>query len=135
MVTKTSLKKRICVLSVFYRDYFFPLTLSNVGELSWSWIPRDTRYPSSEREIKFRRRLLTSFTKRKIRQFYVVVEQKGQINVQKSAMHVQSFCFAYETYCLFYAFDVVASSDRKIPRPVFNVAASYTKKSEISNKL
>ena len=47
-------------------------------------------------------------------------------------MHVQSFCFAYETYCLFYAFDVVVSSDRKIPRPVFNVAASYTKKLKLA---
>ena len=34
---KTSLKKWICVLSVFS----YPPTLSNVGEPSWSWIPRD----------------------------------------------------------------------------------------------
>ena len=24
-----------------YHDYSYPLTLSNVSELSWSWIPRD----------------------------------------------------------------------------------------------
>ena len=24
-----------------YRDYSYPLTLSNVGEPAWSWIPRD----------------------------------------------------------------------------------------------
>ena len=45
------------------------------------------------------------------------------------------FALPTKPIVFFYAFDVVASSDRKIPSPVFNVAASYTKKSEISNKL
>ena len=27
--------------SSLYRDYSYPLTLSNEGELSWGWIPRD----------------------------------------------------------------------------------------------
>ena len=42
-----------------YSDYSYPLTLSKVGEPSWSW---DFKwpYPSSEREINFRRRLLRS---------------------------------------------------------------------------
>ena len=39
--TRTSLKKGICVLSVFYRNYSYPLTLSNVGGPSWSWMLRD----------------------------------------------------------------------------------------------
>ena len=51
-------------------------------------------YPSSEREIKFRRCLFTSSIKREIRHFYVVVVQKRERNVQKSVMHVQSCCFA-----------------------------------------
>ena len=32
--------------------------------------------------------------------FHVVVLQKRQTNVQKSVMHVQSYCFA-KTYCLY----------------------------------
>ena len=46
-------------------------------------------YPSSGREIKFRRGLFTFSTKREIRHFHVVVAQKRR-NVQKSEMHVQS---------------------------------------------
>ena len=59
--------------------YSYPLTLSNVSELSWSWIP----YPSSGRQIKFRRGLFTFSTQREIRHFHVVVVQKRQRNVQK----------------------------------------------------
>ena len=43
---------------------------------------------------------------RKIWQFHVVVFQGWQRNVQKSLMHVQSCCFANETYCFF---DVLVS--------------------------
>ena len=46
-------------------------------------------YPSSGRDIKFRRGLFTFSTKREIRHFHVVVAQKRQRNVQKkSEMHV-----------------------------------------------
>ena len=58
-------------------------------------------YPSSEREIKFRRCLCTYYIGRQIRHFHVVVVQKRERNVQKSVMHVQSCCFAYKTYCFF----------------------------------
>ena len=34
------------------RNYSYPLTLSNVGKPSWSWIPRDHIQIISEREIK-----------------------------------------------------------------------------------
>ena len=45
----------------------------------------------------------TSSTKREIRHFHVVVEQRRQRNVQKSVMYVQSCCqFAYLTYCFFF---------------------------------
>ena len=40
-------------------------------------------YPSSEREIKFRRCLFTSSIKREIRHVHVVVVQKRERNVQK----------------------------------------------------
>ena len=45
--------------------------------------------------------MFTSFIKREIRHFHVVVVQNGQRNVQKGVMHVQSCCFTYKTYCLF----------------------------------
>ena len=44
---------------------------------------------------------LTSSTKREIRQFHVVVEQRRRGNVQKSVMHVQSCCFACLNLLLF----------------------------------
>ena len=47
-----------------------------------------------------------SSTKREIRHFHVliVVVQRRIRNVQKSVMHLQSFCFADLTYCLFLPF-------------------------------
>ena len=68
------------------------ITLSNVGELFWSRIP-EKPYPSSEWERKFHSSLFTSFIKREIRHFLVVVLQWRQRNVQKSVMDVQSCCF------------------------------------------
>ena len=52
-------------------------------------------YPSSEREIKFRRCLFTFSTIREIRHFHVVVVQKRQRIVQKRVMRVQICRFAY----------------------------------------
>ena len=46
-----------CLNFKIHRDFPNLLTLSNVVELSWSWIPD---YSSSERERKIRCRLLTS---------------------------------------------------------------------------
>ena len=42
------------------------------------------------------------------------------------------FALPTKPIVFFYAFDVVASSDRKIPSPVFNVAVSYTKKLKLA---
>ena len=58
-------------------------------------------YPSTERAIKFRPSLLTSSIKLEIRHCYVVVVQKRAKKCTKSVMHVQSCCFAFETYCFF----------------------------------
>ena len=46
--------------------------------------------------------------KREIRHFHVVVFQLRQRNVQKSVMHVQSCCFANQTYCFFAVLVAVA---------------------------
>ena len=54
-----------------------------------------------EREIQFRRCLFTFSIKREIRHFHVVVVQKRERNIQKSVMHVESCCFAYQTYCFY----------------------------------
>ena len=66
-------------------------------------------YPSSQRERKFCHCLFTSFIKREIRHFHVVVVQWRQRNVQKSVMHVQSCFFALSSYSFFY-FLVAAAS-------------------------
>ena len=52
-----------------------------------------------ERERKIRRRLFTFSIKREIRHFDVVVVQRQQRNLQKSVIHVQSCCFANQTFC------------------------------------
>ena len=59
---------------------------------------------SSKKKKKVARCLVSaSSTKREIRHFHVVVEQRRQRNVQKSVMYVQSCCqFAYLTYCFFF---------------------------------
>ena len=54
-------------------------------------------YPSSEREITFRRCLFTFSVKRESRHFHVVVGKKRQRNMQKSVLHVQSYCFVNQT--------------------------------------
>ena len=46
--------------------------------------------------------------KRAMRHFHVIVFQLRQRNVQKRVMHVQSCCFANQTYC-FFAFLVVVA--------------------------
>ena len=51
-------------------------------------------YQSSEKEKGSRCLVFTFSTKREIRQFHVVVVQRRERNVQKSLMHVQSWCFA-----------------------------------------
>ena len=54
--------------------------------------------------------LFPSSTKREIRHFHVVVVQRRQRNVQKSVLHVQSFCFAFLPFSL-----PSPSSLRKLP--------------------
>ena len=85
-----------------HRDSSNSITLSNVGEHFWSWIP-EKPYPSSEWERKFHSSLLTSSIKCDIRHFLVVVVQWRQRNVQKSVMHVQSCCFANPNLLLFWS--------------------------------
>ena len=82
-------------------DSFNSITLSEVGELSWSWIP-EKPYPSSEWESKFHSSLFTSSIKREIGHFLVVVLQWRQRNVQKTVMHVQSCCFANPNLLFFW---------------------------------
>ena len=66
----------------FQSSSWFPqsLTLSNVGELSWSWISKNRNHFPAERERKFCRPLFAFSTKREIRHFYVVVERWRQRN-------------------------------------------------------
>ena len=59
-----------------HRNYSYPLTLSNVGEPSWSWIPRD--HVQVQKEKLFTFTLFTFSVKREIRHFHVVVVQKRE---------------------------------------------------------
>ena len=44
------------------------------------------------------------FIKREMRHFHVVVFHLRQRNLQRGVMHVQSCCFANQTYCFFLPF-------------------------------
>ena len=55
-----------------YSVYLHPLNLSNAGNFSWNWIPKDfIQFQNEERKI--RRRNFTSSIKSRIRGFHVVV--------------------------------------------------------------
>ena len=71
-------------------------------------------YPSSEREIQFRRCLFTYSIKREIRHFHVVVVQKRPKKCTKSVMHVQSCCLFCKTYCFLTLSLPSASLDLKV---------------------
>ena len=99
-------------LSSLHRDSVNSLSLSNVGELSRSWIPKNHIYSSSEWERKFRSSLFTSSMKREIRHFHVVVMQYRQRNVHKSVITCKVVVLLIWTFCFFdvpVAFTVVGS--------------------------
>ena len=80
--------------------------------LKWiSWGP----HSSFKREKKICCCLFTSSIKREIRDFHAVVVQWRQRNVQKSVLHVQKCCFAYQTYCVFEVLAAVAVVVAKAP--------------------
>ena len=60
-------------------------------------------YQTSGKDKESRWLVFTSWTKRETRHFHVVVVQRRQRNVQKSAViHLQSCCFSnLKTYCFF----------------------------------
>ena len=60
-------------------------------------------YQTSGKDKESRWLVFTSWTKREIRHFHVVVVQSRQRNVQKSGViHLQSCCFSnLKTYCFF----------------------------------
>ena len=72
-----------------YRNYSYWLTLSNVFEPFWIWIPRD-HIQVQKAEIKFRRTccLFTFAIKHEYRHLHVVLVQKRQRNIRKSVMRV-----------------------------------------------
>ena len=78
-----------------------------------SWGP----HSNLEKEIKIRRRLFASSIERKNRQFHIAVVQWLQRNVQKSAMHVQSWCLLELNLLLqcFVVFVAVAAFVAKAP--------------------
>ena len=59
--------------------------------------------------------MFTSSIKREIRDFHAVVVHWRQRNVQKSVLHVQSCCFANQTYCFFEVLAAVVVVCAKAP--------------------
>ena len=92
------------------KTYFaLPQTLSRLFQLvqfvkCWQFfleLNSKRLYQSSGKEKESRCLVFTSFTKREIRYFHVVVVQRRQRNVQTSVMYVQSCCFANLNLLLF----------------------------------
>ena len=52
-----NLKSEFAFIETVHGGYLNSLTFSNVGELSWSWIPK--KFPGSRREREMRRRFPT----------------------------------------------------------------------------
>ena len=98
--TRTSLKKWICVLSVFTAiiptTYFVKCTRRTLLKLNFKW-----PYSSSEREIKFRRCLFTSPLKREIRHFSRRSRAKTGKKCTKKRDTRAKLLFAYKTFCFF----------------------------------
>ena len=90
-------------------EFALPQTLSRLFQLvqfvkCWQFfleLNSKRLYQSSGKEKESRCLVFTSFTKREIRYFHVVVVQRRQRNVQTSVMHVQSCCFANLNLLLF----------------------------------
>ena len=75
-----------------------------------------------ERRKESRSVVFTSSTKREIRRFHVVVVLRRQRNVQKSVMHVQSYCFANLNLFAFLPFSLKSPS----PSPSLKLPNTYT---------
>ena len=123
-----SLKKWICVLSVLKAiipTHF--LCQTECSRSAWSLILSNW-YPSSEREIKFRRCLFTSSIKREIGIFRVVVVQKRQRNVQKSVLHVRSVFLFFLSFFFFFFFFLTFS----LPSASLDLKVSNSKLWEIT---
>ena len=80
-------KVNLCCFKL-YRFYSILFNPPKVGKFFWSWILKDC---IEVEEMKRKSSIVsTSYSKREIRHFDVVVVQRRQRNVQKSVMHVQS---------------------------------------------
>ena len=77
--------------------------------------------------------MFKSSTKREIRQFHVVVEQRRQGNVQKSVMHVQSFCFVNLNSSVFLPLSwPLPSSLLKLPSIKSQMTSKFGKTEEVA---
>ena len=111
----------------FQSSSWFPqsLTLSNVGELSWSWISKNRNHVPAERERKFCRPLFAFSTKREIRHFYVVVERWRQRNhVQKNLDARPKLLFSLLKVFLFWRSR--CRRRRRLLRSLFTPRRNYT---------
>ena len=95
--SRTSLKKWICILSVFIA--IFPTILLCQMWANTSGVEFLRNIAKFQERNKISSLLVYILHKtREIVHFQVVVVQIRQRNVQKSVMHVQSCCFSYYTY-------------------------------------
>ena len=100
--TKTSLKKWIHAASNFIA--LIPSRLINQMLADCLELNSKGLYQSSGKEKESCCLRFPSLTKPEIRPFHVVVMQWRQRNVQKSVMHVRSFCFSTINLLLFCRF-------------------------------
>ena len=113
----------------FQSSSWFPLslTLSNVGELSWSWISKNRNHVPAERERKFCRPLFAFSTKREIRHFYVVVERwRQRNNVQNKRDARPKLLFSLLNVLLFGRSRCRRRRGRRPLRSLFTPRRNYT---------
>ena len=112
--SRTSLKKLICVLSVFIA--IFPTILLCQMWANASGVEFFRNIAKFQERNKISSLLVYILHKtREIGYFQVVVVQIRQRNVQKREMHVQSCRFSHYTFCCFDILFAVGSLDLDVP--------------------
>ena len=96
---KTSVKNRLRILLIFSRLSQFAVLLE-IMEF-WLELKRGAVARVATEMLEIIALPFRFSSKLNMWSFHVVVVKEQQRNVQKRVMHVQSCCFAHQTYCFF----------------------------------
>lgn len=122
---KRRLKGNLRALNL-HRNYFNSFTVSNVGELSWDWIPTINKFKKRKKISSW---LVYLFLKNvKVGVSFQVMSCSGaaQGNVQKGLLQVQSCCFLLNLWLFWNSLPSLASN-LKVPNNIHSYHLSHWK--------